>query len=126
MDRSTRQISGTWRDFVDGGCFYYAPDLGEARLEAPPTVHGGLLSDEMGMGKTVQAISLILASRAERKKDAKLGPTLVVAPTSAMWQWAEEIENFTNGSLKVLVYYTTREKVTKEKLLEHDVGRDAA
>ena len=64
---------------------------------------------------------IILASRAERKKGAKLGPTLVVAPTSAMWQWAEEIENFTNGSLKVLVYYTTREKVTKEKLLEHDV-----
>ena len=30
-------------------------------------VRGGVLADEMGMGKTLQAISLIMATRAERK-----------------------------------------------------------
>ncbi|KAH8069941.1 hypothetical protein JL721_5479 [Aureococcus anophagefferens] len=60
LDRGLNGLFWERRDFVDGGCFYYAPDLGEARLEAPPTVHGGLLSDEMGMGKTLEMLSLAL------------------------------------------------------------------
>lgn len=39
------------REFLDGGKYYYAPALGQLRLGRPPVMKGGLLCDEMGMGK---------------------------------------------------------------------------
>ena len=62
------------------------------KQEAGPW-HGGMLADEMGMGKTAQTIALILS-------DFKIGvkqPTLVLAPTVAIIQWKTEIEKFTTG-----------------------------
>ena len=47
-----------WRD---GGEYYYSPQLGELRIGAdkPPVVRGGLLCDEMGMGKTLVVAALL-------------------------------------------------------------------
>jgi len=45
--------------------------------------NGGILADEMGMGKTIQMISLLVSNK---KK-----PTLIIAPSSAMMQWADEV-----------------------------------
>ena len=47
---------------------------------------GGILADEMGMGKTLQAISMILGR--------KTGTTLIVVPFSSVTQWFKEIEKF--------------------------------
>ena len=48
---------------------------------------GGILADEMGMGKTIQAISLILKNTRE-SNDSKeiIGGTLVVCPLVAVTQ----------------------------------------
>jgi DNA repair protein RAD16 len=47
---------------------------------------GGLLGDEMGMGKTIQAVSLIMS-------DYPAGqPCLVVVPPVALIQWQSEIK----------------------------------
>ena len=46
---------------------------------------GGLLGDEMGMGKTIQAVSLIMSDYPARN------PTLVVVPPVALMQWSAEI-----------------------------------
>ena len=71
---------------------------------------GGLLGDEMGMGKTIQAVSLIMS-------DYPAGnPTLVVVPPVALMQWQNEIEQYTHGKLKVLVYHNTNPKVKTLKL----------
>lgn len=59
---------------------------------------GGILADEMGMGKTIQMISLMMHDR-ERT------PNLVVAPTVALMQWKSEIETHTNNSLKVVLFH---------------------
>lgn len=60
---------------------------------------GGLLGDEMGMGKTIQAVSLIMSDWPAKN------PTLVVVPPVALMQWQAEIKDYTSGKLKVLVYH---------------------
>ena len=52
---------------------------------------GGILADDMGLGKTIQVISLLLW--AGRKKEEKL-PSIVVAPTSLVYNWMSEIRRF--------------------------------
>ncbi|CAK9008055.1 ATP-dependent helicase rhp16 (DNA repair protein rhp16) (RAD16 homolog) [Durusdinium trenchii] len=80
----------------------------------------GLLCDEMGMGKTIQTISLMVAAKAAGKSS---GPTLVVAPSSAMLQWFDEVTNVTVAdTLKVLVYHgNKRDSLTPGDILEHDI-----
>ena len=41
---------------------YYFSEAGELRLQKPPLVTGGLLSEEMGLGKTVEVLALILGN----------------------------------------------------------------
>ncbi|KAE8394783.1 SNF2 family N-terminal domain-containing protein [Aspergillus alliaceus] len=74
---------------------------------------GGLLGDEMGMGKTIQAVSLLMS-------DYPVGqPSLVVVPPVALMQWQSEIKEYTNGQLKVLVYHNSNSKV--KSLSEKDL-----
>ncbi|KAE8349261.1 SNF2 family N-terminal domain-containing protein [Aspergillus coremiiformis] len=79
---------------------------------------GGLLADEMGMGKTIQAVSLLMS-------DYPVGqPSLVVVPPVALMQWQSEIKEYTNGKLKVLVYHNTNSKVkslSRKDLQGYDV-----
>jgi hypothetical protein len=52
-------------DASSAGSFYYFPLAGELRLHQPPFVKGALICEEMGLGKTIEAISVILAQRCE-------------------------------------------------------------
>ncbi len=52
---------------------------------------GGVLADEMGLGKSVQLISLLLARRAEGRE---VGPSLIVCPSSLVYNWTAEFERF--------------------------------
>ncbi|VBB06728.1 zinc finger swim-type [Lucifera butyrica] len=58
---------------------------------------GGILADDMGLGKTLQVLAFLLAA-----KEKKAGPSLVIAPTSLLYNWQEEAAKFTPG-LKVTV-----------------------
>lgn len=51
----------------------------------------GILADEMGLGKTIQSIAL-LAHLAEKRN--VWGPFLVVAPSSTLHNWYQEITKF--------------------------------
>jgi len=47
---------------------------------------GACLADDMGLGKTIQVLSLLLVLRGESRHTRK--PSLVVAPTSLLANWA--------------------------------------
>ncbi|CAJ0763030.1 11869_t:CDS:10 [Entrophospora sp. SA101] len=61
----------------------------------------GILADEMGLGKTVQSISL-MAHLAESQNI--WGPFLVIAPSSTLHNWQQEIARFV-PSFKILPYW---------------------
>ncbi|CAE7538697.1 RAD16 [Symbiodinium natans] len=72
-------------------------------------------AEEMGMGKTLQTISLILAGEIK-------GATLVVCPAAAMLQWRNEILRFTEpGSLEVRLYYGLEKKSALEDLMDDTI-----
>lgn len=62
---------------------------------------GGLLGDEMGMGKTIQAVSLIMSDYPAKN------PSLVLIPPVALMQWQQEIGDYTDGTLKTFVFHGT-------------------
>ncbi len=64
---------------------------------------GACLADDMGLGKTVQAIAL-LCDR------AKLGPAIVLAPTSVALNWVDELRRFA-PTLRPVVYGETADRV---------------
>lgn len=55
---------------------------------------GGILGDEMGLGKTIQAISFILSNKGSK--------SLIVAPTSLIYNWRDEFLKFA-PNLKVAI-----------------------
>jgi SNF2 family DNA or RNA helicase len=76
----------------------------------------GILADDMGLGKTLQTLTHLAAEHAENPGK----PSLVVAPTSVVPNWAAEAEKFTPG-LKVLVHHGTERTTTKGDLLSADI-----
>jgi len=59
---------------------------------------------EMGLGKTIEMLSLVHSVRAP--KGTKNGSTLVIAPMSIISQWKSEADNSSNpGTLKAIIYY---------------------
>ncbi|GBR76870.1 superfamily II DNA/RNA helicases SNF2 family [Candidatus Termititenax persephonae] len=71
----------------------------------------GILADDMGLGKTLQVLLLLL----RLQQDGRLqNPALIVAPTSVVYNWVNEIKKFT-PSLRVLVLSGSRSRVLKVK-----------
>lgn len=78
---------------------------------------GGILADDMGLGKTLQIITFLLSE----KKEKGGWPSIVVAPTSVVYNWESEIEKFA-PSLKVLV--VSGSKAERRKLIKEIEKQD--
>ncbi|KAL7086737.1 hypothetical protein ACP275_13G019300 [Erythranthe tilingii] len=111
--------------------------LAWALKQEESAVKGGILADEMGMGKTLQAIALVLfkrnisrgisdhhlpaSSASSSQKLRAIKGTLVICPLVAVMQWVSEIDRFTSkGSTKVLVYHGTNRAKNHYKFSEYD------
>lgn len=77
---------------------------------------GGILADDMGLGKTIQALAWLLLE----KERGVTGPTLVVAPTSLLFNWREEAARFC-PDLAVLTYAGLDRKGLEESMPAHDL-----
>ncbi|WP_126246644.1 DEAD/DEAH box helicase [Chitinophaga rhizosphaerae] len=77
---------------------------------------GGCLADDMGLGKTVQIIAFILS----QKEKHGHATHLVVAPTSLLFNWQEELRRFA-PSLSVQLQYGANRLKSAENASEFDV-----
>jgi superfamily II DNA or RNA helicase len=86
---------------------------------------GALLADEMGLGKTVQTLAMI---------ECLQGTTLVVCPSSLVWNWKREAAHFLPGLTVLSLDGPEREKrfglipdhslvITSYALLRRDIDR---
>lgn len=62
---------------------------------------GGVLADDMGLGKTIQTLVHL---QYEKEQGRLQKASLIVAPTSLVWNWFDEALRFT-PDLKVLVFH---------------------
>ena len=77
---------------------------------------GGCLADDMGLGKTVQALALL---QGEKEKGTDRA-TLLVMPTSLVYNWEVEARKFT-PDLRILVYTGTSRDKNTEQFDEYDL-----
>ena len=59
---------------------------------------GGILADEMGLGKTLQTIAFVMSEYENNKR-----PTLIVVPTSLIFNWSSEIAKFAPEAKTVIL-----------------------
>lgn len=75
----------------------------------------GLLSEEMGLGKTIEILALILQNKRPAEKDGtfidndgktiyKTKTTLIICPNAILQQWINEIESQTTQNMKIFHY----------------------
>jgi E3 ubiquitin-protein ligase SHPRH len=145
-DVSELPVSFTAQQDAFGNSVAVSPLFGRIVRDTAPfhqlqNVRGGILAEEMGLGKTLEVISLILLhQRPEEPElvfDQYLGRhirptkgTLIVTPSSLCDQWLSELARHAPG-LKVMHYAGLKdgnkfyeESVAQklvEKLAEHDV-----
>ncbi|KAL7272255.1 DNA repair protein rad16 [Rhizina undulata] len=74
---------------------------------------GGILADEIGMGKIILTTSLLMV-------EPRAKPNLFVAPTVALMQWKSENEKYTNSALKVTIFYGANREANQKELQNAD------
>ena len=76
----------------------------------------GILADDMGLGKTLQALTVLQKAKEE---DGQM-PTLVIAPTTVVFNWKAEIQKFA-PTLSCLKLQGGERKQFFKKIPEYDV-----
>jgi hypothetical protein len=124
-----------------GVVFYYNRVAGELSRKRPPRMTGGFVCEEMGLGKTVECLALILANPPPSKIQEQAAPlalryakkaffpeplqeraTLIVVPLTLLEQWVCEIEKcIEKGKLTCAVHHGVSAVTDLNELANHDV-----
>ena len=78
---------------------------------------GGVLADDMGLGKTAQTLAHLLLEKEQGRLDR---PSLVVLPTSLVFNWQREAQRFA-PALRVLKLHGPDRAERFATIAEHDV-----
>lgn len=101
-------FKGELRPYQRAG-FNWMRFLNEYRL-------GGCLADDMGLGKTVQTLALLQSVHQNNDN----GTSLLVMPTSLIYNWEKEAEKFTPG-LKILNYTGVKRIKDTKRFIDYDL-----
>jgi superfamily II DNA or RNA helicase len=77
---------------------------------------GGCLADDMGLGKTIQTLALLQS----QKEAGVQEPSLLVMPTSLLYNWVLEAQRFT-PQLKTFMYTGTYRDKNTEQFNDYDL-----
>jgi len=89
--------------------------------QQPTLASGGILSDDMGMGKTLEMIGLMVA---DVEVASPSNATLIIAPVGVMSNWSGQIAHHVKSehALRVLTYHGSGKKpMEAEDFTEYDV-----
>jgi SNF2 family DNA or RNA helicase len=81
---------------------------------------GGLVADEMVLGKTIQTIALMEHSKSLMNQDED-GPTLIFGPLALMEQWDDEIGTRTDSGVIRGIHHGSYVKLTPKQMQKCDV-----
>jgi len=99
---------------LEDGFSFYSSVFGYVSLTPPnTTVRGGLLAQDVGMGKTVEMLALIASNKTP-------GPTLVVVPTTMLAVWMSESARHV-PTLRVCKFHGARRTRNMDELRAADI-----
>lgn len=84
---------------------------------------GVILADDMGLGKTLQILTLLLSYKQIAQKEGnETKPSLIIVPTSLVYNWIAEIEKFTPElKVQVLIGTPTQRQTILEDIQDFDI-----
>lgn len=140
---ATEDESSLWQQQDNHGrVSWYNVITGHETHEQPEPVLGGILADVMGLGKTLNVLSLICQTKNESRAFAELPPprpkyagdrtdiignnraTLLICPLSTMANWEEQIRQHVRNptqNMKYLVYHGQGRTNEPEELCDCDL-----
>ncbi|XDG08564.1 hypothetical protein ABKA04_008179 [Annulohypoxylon sp. FPYF3050] len=111
----------------------YRHKLTHAELaEAPNESGGGILADDMGMGKSLSALALVTTTLEQAQswsqempsspRDFRTRATLVIVPSTLILNsWLREVEKHVDESISITKYYGKARNTDIQDYLNHDV-----
>lgn len=146
FEKGEKENTSLWRRRRKGTgeISYYHIITGEESTTRPPDVLGGILADMMGLGKTLQILSLIVTTLPASEEYAKKKPppppprpakgpepeqpvmcaktTLLICPLSTIGNWEEQVATHVQeDALNYYIYHGNKREQDIEKLVEYDM-----
>jgi superfamily II DNA or RNA helicase len=81
---------------------------------------GGCLADDMGLGKTIQTLAMLQKLKEEDKAKGTKQTSLIIMPTSLIYNWLNEAKKFT-PKLKILAHTGTNRNKELSNFEKYDV-----
>lgn len=81
---------------------------------------GGCLADDMGLGKTIQTLAMLQQLKEENDANKTKSTSLIVMPTSLIYNWVSEAKKFT-PKLKILAHTGTGRDKDVNKFVGYDI-----